>query len=126
MLNKVTLIGWVGRDPEIRITKDGKPVATLSMATSEIWTDKETGERKDKAEWHKIVIFAEPLTKIAKDFVKKGSKIFVEGTLRTYKWQDQSGQTRYSTEVSLDDYNAKLLLLDKPEIENQVNEEAPF
>ena len=112
-VNKVILIGNLGKDPEIRRTQDGRPIANLSVATSESWRDKATGERKEKTEWHRVVIFSEPLCKIVEQYLKKGSKVYLEGALQTRKWQDQSGQDRYSTEVVLQGFNSQLTMLDK-------------
>ncbi len=111
-VNKVILIGNLGKDPEIRRTQDGRPIANLSLATSESWRDKATGERKEKTEWHRIVIFSEPLCRVVEQYLKKGSKIYVEGALQTRKWQDQSGQDKYSTEVVLQGFNSVLTMLD--------------
>jgi single-strand DNA-binding protein len=111
-VNKVILIGNLGKDPEIRRTQDGRPVANLSVATSESWRDKNSGERKERTEWHRVVIFNEGLCKIAEQYLKKGSKVYVEGQLQTRKWQDQSGQERYSTEVVLQGFNSALTMLD--------------
>jgi single-strand DNA-binding protein len=112
-VNKVILIGNLGADPEIRRTQDGRPVANLRLATSESWRDKATGERKEKTEWHRVVIFNENLCRIAEQYLKKGSKVFIEGQLQTRKWQDQSGQDRYSTEVVLQGFRGELTLLDR-------------
>ena len=112
-VNKVILIGNLGADPEIRRTQDGRPVANLRLATSESWKDKTTGERKEKTEWHRVVIFNENLCRIAEQYLKKGSKVFIEGALQTRKWQDQSGQERYSTEVVLQGFRGELTLLDR-------------
>jgi single-strand DNA-binding protein len=112
-VNKVILIGNLGADPEIRRTQDGRPVANLRLATSDSWRDKATGERKEKTEWHRVVIFNENLCKIAEQYLKKGSKVFIEGQLQTRKWQDQSGQDRYSTEVVLQGFRGELTLLDR-------------
>ncbi|MCC0018860.1 MAG: single-stranded DNA-binding protein [Rhodobiaceae bacterium] len=111
-VNKVILIGNLGRDPEIRRTQDGRPIANLRIATSESWRDKATGERRERTEWHTVVIFNEPLCRIAEQYLRKGSKIYVEGQLQTRKWQDQSGQDRYSTEVVLQGFNSVLTMLD--------------
>jgi single-strand DNA-binding protein len=111
-VNKVILVGNLGKDPEIRRTQDGRPIANLSVATSESWRDKNTGERKEKTEWHRVVIFNEGLCKIAEQYLKKGSKVYLEGALQTRKWQDQSGQDRYSTEVVLQGFNSQLTMLD--------------
>jgi single-strand DNA-binding protein len=112
-VNKVILIGNLGADPEIRHTQDGRPIANLRIATSESWRDKATGERKEKTEWHRVVIFNENLCKVAEQYLKKGSKVFIEGQLQTRKWQDQSGQDRYSTEVVLQGFRDELALLDR-------------
>jgi single-strand DNA-binding protein len=114
-LNRVTLIGNVGKDPEIRRTQDGRPIANLSLATSESWTDKASGEKREKTEWHTIVIFNENLCKIVEQYVKKGSKLYVDGKLATRKWQDKSGADRYSTEVVLQGFDARVILLSKAE-----------
>ena len=111
-LNKVTLIGNLGKDPEIKTTGDGKEIANFSIATSETWKDKTTGEKKDKTEWHRVVCFNEGLTRVIKSYVKKGSKIYVEGQLQTRKWTNQEGQEVYTTEVILQNYNSSLILLD--------------
>jgi single-strand DNA-binding protein len=110
-LNKVQLIGHLGRDPEIRSTQDGREIATLSLATSETWKDKNTGERKEKTEWHRVVIFSEGLVRIAKDYLEKGSLIYVEGQLQTRKWTDKDGAEKYSTEVVLQGFGATLTML---------------
>jgi single-strand DNA-binding protein len=112
-VNKVILVGNLGADPEIRRTQDGKPIAHLRVATSESWRDKATGERKEKTEWHRVVIFNEGLSKIAEQYLKKGAKVYLEGALQTRKWQDQSGQERYSTEVVLQGFNSALTMLDR-------------
>jgi len=100
-VNKVILIGNLGGDPEVRRTQDGRPIATINIATSETWRDRTSGERREKTEWHRVVIFNESLAKIAEDYLKKGAKVYVEGQLQTRKWQDNQGQDRYSTEVVL-------------------------
>jgi single-strand DNA-binding protein len=113
-VNKVILIGNLGADPEIRRTQDGRPIAKLRLATSESWRDKATGERKEKTEWHSVVIFNEGLCKIAEQYLKKGAKVYLEGALQTRKWQDQqSGQDRYTTEVVLQGFNSQLTMLDR-------------
>ena len=112
-VNKVILIGNLGADPEIRRTQDGRPVANLRVATSESWKDKTTGERREKTEWHRVVIFNENLCRIAEQYLKKGSKVYLEGALQTRKWQDQSGQDRYTTEVVLQGFRGELTLLDR-------------
>jgi len=111
-VNKVILVGNLGADPEIRRTQDGRPIANLRVATSENWRDKATGERREKTEWHRVVIFSEGLAKIAEQYLKKGSKVYLEGQLQTRKWQDKDGQDRYSTEVVLQGFNAVLTMLD--------------
>lgn len=111
-LNKVMLIGNLGRDPEIRRTQDGRAIANFSIATSESWRDKNTGERKEKTEWHRIVCFSEGLNRVIEQYVKKGTKVFVEGQLQTRKWTDQAGVEKYSTEVVLQGFNGTLTLLD--------------
>uniref|UniRef100_A0AAU7YQ06 Single-stranded DNA-binding protein n=1 Tax=Wolbachia endosymbiont of Oeneis ivallda TaxID=3171168 RepID=A0AAU7YQ06_9RICK len=111
-INKVILVGNLGKDPEIRTTQNGKEMASFSIATSESWTDKFSGTRSEKTEWHNIVIFSEGLVKIVKDFARKGSKVYVEGSLRTRKWTDQNGSERYATEVVLYNFNSALTLLD--------------
>jgi single-strand DNA-binding protein len=111
-VNKVILVGNLGKDPEIRRTQDGRPIANLSVATSETWRDKSTGERKEKTEWHRVVIFSEPLCKIVEQYLKKGAKVYIEGALQTRKWTDQSGVEKYSTEVVLQGFNSTLTMLD--------------
>jgi single-strand DNA-binding protein len=111
-VNKVILVGNLGRDPEVRRLNSGKPVVNLSVATSESWRDKDSGERKEKTEWHRVVIFNENLAKIAEQYLKKGAKVYVEGQLQTRKWTDQSGVEKYSTEVVLQGFNATLTMLD--------------
>ena len=111
-LNKVTLIGNLGRDPEIRTTGEGKEIANLSIATTETWKDRVTGERRERTEWHRVVIFNEGLVSIIKNYVKKGSKLYIEGSLQTRKWNDNSGQEKYTTEVVLQNFNSQLILLD--------------
>lgn len=143
-LNKVTLIGNLGKDPEIRSTGDGKEIANFSIATSETWKDKTTGEKKDKTEWHRVVCFNEGLTRVIKNYVKKGTKLYIEGQLQTRKWTNQEGQEKYTTEVVLQNYNSSLILLDskaenapqganstsvvnKPEFKNEeLDDEIPF
>src|SRR5213595_3370047 len=111
-VNKVILVGNLGKDPEIRRTQDGRPIANLSIATSDTWRDKATGERKEKTEWHRVVIFSEPLCKIVEQYLKKGAKVYIEGALQTRKWTDQSGQEKYSTEVVLQKFRGELTMLD--------------
>lgn len=122
-VNKVILIGNLGADPEIRRTQDGRPIATINVATSETWRDRNSGERREKTEWHRVVIFNEGLAKIAEDYLRKGAKVYLrkgakvylEGQLQTRKWQDNNGQDRYSTEVVLQGFNATLTMLDRAE-----------
>ncbi|MFY9590303.1 single-stranded DNA-binding protein [Rickettsia endosymbiont of Halotydeus destructor] len=111
-LNKVILIGNLGRDPEIRTTGEGKEIANFSIATSESWKDRNTGEKKERTEWHRVVIFSEGLVSIVKNYVKKGAKIYIEGSLQTRKWQNNSGVEQYTTEVVLQNFNSQLVLLD--------------
>jgi single-strand DNA-binding protein len=111
-VNKVILVGNLGADPEIRRTQDGRPIANLRVATSETWRDKGSGERKERTEWHRVVIFNEGLCRVAEQYLKKGAKVYIEGQLQTRKWQDQSGQERYSTEVVLQGFNSVLTMLD--------------
>ena len=111
-VNKVILIGNLGADPEIRQTQDGRPIANLRVATTDSWRDKNTGERREKTEWHRVVIFSEGLARIAEQYLRKGSKVYLEGALQTRKWEDQSGQERYTTEVVLQGFNSTLTMLD--------------
>ncbi len=111
-VNKVILIGNLGKDPEIRTTQDGREIANLTLATSESWTDKNSGERKEKTEWHRVAIFNPGLVGLTKKYLHKGSKVFIEGQLQTRKWQDNSGQDRYTTEVVIQGYNGALTFLD--------------
>jgi single-strand DNA-binding protein len=111
-VNKVILVGNLGRDPEVRRTGNGDPIVNLRIATSETWRDKQSGERRERTEWHSVVIFNEALGRIAEQYLKKGSKIYIEGQLQTRKWQDQSGADRYSTEVVLQRYRGELTILD--------------
>ena len=110
-VNKVILVGNLGRDPEVRHTQDGKPIVNLSIATSESWRDRNTGERKEKTEWHRVVIFNEALAKVAEQYLKKGSTVYVEGQLQTRKYTDQSGAEKYSTEVVLQNFRGELTML---------------
>jgi len=112
-VNKVILVGNLGADPEVRRTQDGRPIVNLRVATSDTWRDKNTGERREKTEWHRVVIFSEGLAKIAEQYLKKGSKVYLEGALQTRKWQDKDGQDRYSTEVVLQGFNSALTMLDR-------------
>jgi single-strand DNA-binding protein len=110
-LNKVLLIGNLGKDPEVRHTQDGKAIVNLTVATSESWRDKSSGERKEKTEWHRVVIFNEGLAKIAEAYLKKGSTVYLEGQLQTRKWTDKDGAEKYSTEIVLQQYRGELVLL---------------
>jgi single-strand DNA-binding protein len=112
-VNKVILLGNLGRDPEVRRTNAGAPVVNLRIATSDSWRDKNTGERQERTEWHNVVIFNENLARVAEQYLKKGSKVYVEGQLQTRKWQDQSGQDRYTTEVVINRFRGELTLLDR-------------
>jgi single-strand DNA-binding protein len=114
-LNKVLLIGNLVADPEIRRTQDGKPIANIRLATSDTWRDKATGERKERSEFHRVVIFNEGLCKVAEQYLKKGAKVYIEGALQTRKWQDKDGKDKYSTEVVLNGYGSVLTMLDKPD-----------
>ncbi len=111
-VNKVILIGNLGRDPEIRSTQDGFKIANLSLATSDTWRDKNTGERRERTEWHRVVIFDEKLCEVAEKYLRKGSKVYIEGQIQTRKWQDQSGQDKYTTEVVLNRFRGTLTMLD--------------
>ena len=111
-VNRVFLIGNLGNDPEIRRTQDGKPIANLRIATSESWRDKSTGERKEKTDWHTVVIFSEPICKVAAQYLRKGSKVYIEGRLKTRKWTDKDGKDRYSTEVVIQAFGGALTMLD--------------
>ncbi len=111
-VNKVILVGNLGADPEVRNLPSGGKVVNLSIATSENWKDKNTGERREKTEWHRVVIFSEGLARVAESYLKKGSKVYIEGQLQTRKWQDQSGADKYSTEIVLQGFNSNMTLLD--------------
>lgn len=113
-LNKVMVIGNLGKDPEIRSTSDGREIANILVATNDSWYDKNSGERRDKTEWHRVVCFNPGLVGVIKNYLKKGSKVFIEGALQTRKWQDQSGQDRYTTEIVLQGYGSNLTILDRP------------
>ena len=113
-VNKCILVGNVGKDPEIRRTQDGRPIANLSIATSESWRDKNSGERKEKTEWHRVVVFNEGLCKVVEQYVRKGAKLYIEGALQTRKWTDKDGVEKYSTEVVLQGYGSTLTMLDGP------------
>ena len=122
-LNKVTLIGNVGKDPEIRSTQDGKEIACFSIATSDVWRDKSSGEKRERTEWHKIVVFVPQLVTLVRNYIHKGSKIYIEGALQTRKWMDQSNIEKYTTEIVLQSYNSSLILLDSKGGEGTVNTE---
>lgn len=111
-INKVILVGNVGNDPEIRSTQDGRKIANLSIATSDSWKDKNTGEKREKTEWHRVSIFNEGLVNVVENYVNKGSKLYIEGALQTRKWQDRDGNDKYTTEVVLQGYNGNLTMLD--------------
>jgi single-strand DNA-binding protein len=111
-VNKVILVGNLGKDPEVRSFQNGGSVCSFSLATSETWRDKSTGERREKTEWHNVAIFSEGLVKVASQYLKKGSKVYIEGQLETRKWQDKEGKDRYTTEVVLRNYSANLVMLD--------------
>lgn len=110
-VNKVILVGNLGKDPEIRRTQDGRPIANLSIATSETWRDKGTGERKEKTEWHRVVIFNDNIVKVVENYVKKGSTVYIEGALQTRKWTDQQGVGKYSTEIVVSRFKGELTML---------------
>ncbi len=111
-LNKVTLIGNVGKDPEVRSMQDGREVASFTLATSDVWKDKGTGERREKTEWHRIVVFSQPLINVIKNYITKGSKLYIEGALQTRKWTDQQGVEKYTTEIVLQAYSGTVVMLD--------------
>ena len=133
-INKVILLGRLGGDPEIRVSQDGNKIARLSLATTDNWKDKQTNERKEKTEWHRIVIFSKGLAEIAEKYLKKGSLIYVEGQIKSRKYTDQSGMEKYTTEVVLQQYNSSLTMLDNksdnlsnlesPNIENSLKDES--
>jgi single-strand DNA-binding protein len=132
-VNRVTLLGNTGRDPEIRRTQDGRPIANLRIATTDTWRDKASGEKRERTEWHTVVVLNEGLTKIVERYVKKGMRVLVEGQLQTRKWQDKDGQDRYSTEVVLSGGDSKLILLsgmdtqdDKPAPRRGDDDQIPF
>ena len=118
-VNKVIILGNLGRDPEVRSFQNGNKVCNLRIATSETWKDRNTGERKERTEWHSVAIFSEGLVRVAEQYLRKGSKVYLEGQLQTRKWQDQSGADRYSTEIVLQGFDAKLVMLDGPSGEGQ-------
>jgi len=124
-LNKVTLIGALGRDPESRSFQNGGKVVELRIATSETWKDRNSGEKKERTEWHTVKLFSEGLANVAERYLRKGSKVYIEGQLQTRKWQDQDGKDRYSTEVVLQGFDAKLLMLDGPQGSTGANEQRP-
>ncbi|OJW21192.1 MAG: single-stranded DNA-binding protein [Planctomycetales bacterium 71-10] len=124
-INKVILVGNVGADPTIRSTQGGKEIANFSLATSETWKDRSTGERMEKTEWHRVVVFNEGLVSVVKNYVAKGMKLYLEGSLQTRKWVDQSGQDRYSTEVVLQGFNSSLVMLDRPRSEDRQGASQP-
>ncbi len=111
-VNKVILIGNLGADPEVRSFPSGGKVCNLRIATSETWKDRNTGERRERTEWHRVAIYSEPLVRVAEQYLRKGSKVYIEGQLETRKWQDQSGQDRYTTEIALRPYRSELTMLD--------------
>jgi len=111
-VNKVILIGNLGMDPEIRRTQDGRPIANLRVATSRTWRDRNTGERREKTEWHRVVVFSEGLCRIVEQYMKKGMKLYIEGELQTREWEDQQGQRRYTTEVVIQNYGGTIEMLD--------------
>lgn len=111
-VNKVILVGNLGRDPEVRMTQDGRKIVTLNLATSETWKDRNSGERREKTEWHRVVIFNDRLAEVAENFLRKGTKLYLEGALQTRKWTDQSGQEKYTTEIVLQQYRGELVMLD--------------
>lgn len=111
-VNKVILVGNVGQDPEVRTTQDGREIANFSLATSESWKDKSSGEKREKTEWHRVVVFSQGLVGIIKNYVKKGSKLYIEGSLQTRKWTDNQGVEKYTTEIALQNYNSTMQILD--------------
>lgn len=113
-VNKVIIVGNLGKDPEIRATQDGREIASLTVATSESWKDKSSGERKEKTEWHRVVIFNENLVRVVRDYAHKGSKLYIEGQIATRKWQDKDGQDRFSTEIVVQGFHGTITLLDRP------------
>lgn len=125
-VNKVILVGNVGKDPEVRRMTSGAPVVSMSIATSERWSDKASGEKKEKTEWHRVVIFNEHIAKVAEQYVRKGSKIYLEGALQTRKWTDKDGAEKYSTEVVLQKFNGALVLLDGKKETADAGEDLPF
>ena len=124
-VNKVILIGHFGKDPEIRTTTDGREIASFSLATNESWKDKSTGERKSKSEWHNVVVFSQGLVGIIKNYLKKGSKVYIEGQLQTRKWTDKTGADKYTTEIVLQNFNSTLQMLDGRSNQEQNSNEEP-
>lgn len=124
-VNKVILIGHFGKDPEIRTTADGREIASFSLATSESWKEKNTGERKSKSEWHNVVVFSQGLVGIIKNYLKKGSKVYIEGQLQTRKWTDKTGADKYTTEIVLQNFNSTLQMLDGRSNQEQNSNEEP-
>ena len=120
-INKVILVGNIGNDPEIRSTSDDREIANFSLATSESWKDKNTGERKSKAEWHKVSVFSQGLVGIIKNYVKKGTKVYLEGQLQTRKWTDNAGVEKYTTEIVLQNFNSTLSILDSKQSESNTS-----
>ena len=125
-LNKVMLIGNVGKDPEIRSGQNGKEIAVLTIATTDSWKNKTTGEKNDRTEWHRVVVFAEGLVNVIKSYIKKGSKLYIEGSLQTRKWTDTNNQERYSTEIVLQGYSASIIMLDSKGKEHTPNAPQAF
>jgi len=123
-VNKCILVGNLGADPDVRTLPGGNKVVNLSVATSDSWRDKNTGEKKERTEWHRVVIFSEGITKVAEQYLRKGSKVYLEGSLQTRKWQDQSGQDKYATEIVLQGFNSNLTMLDGP-ADNQPSGRTP-
>lgn len=124
-INKVILVGNVGQEPEIRNTQDGREIASFSIATTESWKDKNSGEKKEKTEWHRIVIFSPNLVSIVKLYVKKGSKLYIEGAIQTRKWKDNSGVEKYTTEIVLQQYNSTLQILGNNQNQAETTEQEP-
>ncbi|MBF9050653.1 single-stranded DNA-binding protein [Roseobacter sp. HKCCD9010] len=125
-VNKCIILGNLGRDPEVRTFQSGGKVCNLRIATSETWKDKDSGERKERTEWHQVSIYSEPLVRVAEQYLRKGSKVYIEGQLETRKWQDQSGQDRYSTEITLRPFSSQLVMLDgKPDGQNSNTQPTP-
>ena len=118
-INKVILVGNLGSDPEVRRMSSGDPVVNLSVATSESWRDKNSGEKKERTEWHRVVIFNDHLAKVAENYLHKGAKVYVEGSLQTRKWQDQNGNDKYSTEIVLQKFRGDLQMLDAPKMDDR-------